>query len=213
MAPGPVTRPAPALPETRSDPVTEEEFEARVIEDPAFADLLFAKFLDEADPVRMSFLQNVIASNPKLRNDARWQERFMTVAESDARRERRIAALLFLEQAEAISSVRDRMFALAEAGEIREHALVALKGLPDRRLPDARLAALARRIADEEPALRGLALRIEDDPAHAARYLSDPDREVRAQAAQVAGREALERARAAEEDAEVRSIIERRLGS
>jgi hypothetical protein len=191
----------------------EEEWEARVVEDPAFAERLFDAFLAEPDPMKMSFLQNVLASHARLRNDARWQARFMAVAEADARRERRIAALVFLQQAETIRAVDDRMLALAEGGgELRRYALVALRGLPERRLEDGRLKALCGRVAaaDPDPELRGLAMRIEGSPEGAARALSDPDRIVRMHAAHVAGREALERALALEADPEVRALLEAR---
>ncbi len=195
----------------------EEEFEARVIEDPAFAERLFEAFLAETDPQKMSFLQNVIASHPPLRNSEEWQGRFMTVAEGDPRRERRAAAMTFLQQAETIRPVHDRMLALAETDrELMPHALVALKGLPDRRLPDSRLAELAGRIADREtdPDLRGLAIRIEADPERAARALADPERVVRMHAAHVAtSRPALEKAFLEEEDDEVRAVFEARLAT
>lgn len=195
----------------------EEELEARVVEDPGFAEKLFEAFLRETDPVRMSLLQNAIASDPRLRNDPPWQARFMKAAESDPRTERRAAALLFLQQAESIRTVHDRMLALAENDrELCAHALVALQGLPDRRLPDPRLAELAGRIADREadPNLRGLAVRIEGSPERAARALSDPDRIVRMHAAQVVtAREALEAALKVEEDAEARAVLELRLST
>jgi hypothetical protein len=193
----------------------EEEWEALVIEDPAFAERLFQAFLEEADPQKMSFLQNVLASHPPLRNSEEWQTRFMKVGESDPRMERRAAALTFLQQAETIRPVHDRMLALAEHDrELCAHALVALKGLPDRRLPDPRLAALAARIYEREsdPNLRGLAIRIEGNPERAARALADPDRTVRMHAAHVAtSREAVEAALRAEEDPEARQILELRL--
>src|SRR5262245_29833454 len=111
----------------------EEELEARVREDATFARELFDAFLSELDPMKMSFLQNAIASDPRLRNDPAWQDRFMKVAEADTMPERRKTALLFVQQAEAIATVRDRLYALAETGDARAHALVALKGLPGRR--------------------------------------------------------------------------------
>ena len=112
----------------------EEELEARLLEDRGFAEELFDAFRSETDPVRMSFLTNVMASDPPLRNTAAWQERFMKVAESDPVFERRAAALLFLQEAETIRPVADRMVALAENDrELCAHALAALKGLPDRR--------------------------------------------------------------------------------
>lgn len=215
--PEPADEPAPARPQIREWhdlEKLEEEWMARVIDDPAFRDALFAEFLAETDPMKMSFLQNVLASNPKLRNDPAWQDKFLTVAETDPSRERRITALLFVQQAEAIGSVRERMFALAETGDVRAYALVALAGLPDRRLRDDRLQQLAGRIAERDPELRGLALRIEGNPERAARFLSDPDREVRMQAAQVVdSREALEKAIAEEKDEEVRRGMEFRLAS
>ena len=195
----------------------EEELEARVIEDPEFADRLFEAFLAETDPRRMSFLQNVIASHPPLRNSDEWQGRFMKVAESDPRFERRAASMAFLQQAETIRAVHDRMLALAESDPaLSFHALVSLKGLPDRRLPDPRLVELAGRIAGREtdPELRGLAIRIEANPNRAARALGDSDRTVRMQAAQVvtsAG--ALEKALQAEKDDEVRQVFEFRLST
>ncbi len=193
----------------------EEELEARLSEDPACAEALFSVFKGETDPVKLSFLQNVIASNPLLRNSAEWQDRFVKVAEADPLLGRRAAALLFVQQAETIRPVRDRLFALAETpGEVRDLALVALKGLPGRRLPDARLLELAGRLAEGErdPLLRGLALRIEGNPQRAARFLADPDRTVRMQAALVAeARPALEAALKAEEDPEARELLERRL--
>jgi hypothetical protein len=193
----------------------EEEFEARVIEDPAFAEALFEAFLAETDPVRLSFLQNVLASHPPLRNDPAWQSRFMKVAESDARTERRVSACVFLQQAEAVRAVRERLHALAENDrELLPHALAALKGLPDRRPADPRLAELAGRIADRDPDpfLRGLALRIGGDPARAARALGDPDRTVRLQACRVAvSRADLEAALRRETDPEVTEMLELRL--
>jgi hypothetical protein len=192
----------------------EEELEARLREDRRFGEVLFDAFLLETDPMKMSFLLTALASDPRLRNDPAWQDRVMRVAEGDASLERRKTALLFVQEAEAIATVRDRMFALAESGEVREHALVALKGLPDRRLDDPRLRALAARIIETErdPETRGLAIRIEGNPERAARLLADPEREVRAQAAIVAtSREAIARALAAETDEEVRDVMERRL--
>ncbi len=192
----------------------EEELEARLREDRRFGEVLFDAFLLETDPMKMSFLLTVLASDPRLRNDPAWQDRVMKVAEGDASLERRKTSLLFVQEAEAISTVRDRMFALAESGEVRQHALVALKGLPDRRLDDPRLRALAARIIETErdPEMRGLAIRIEANPERAARLLTDAEREVRAQAAIVAtSREALAKALAAETDEEVRSVMERRL--
>jgi hypothetical protein len=107
------------------------------------------------------------------------------------------------------------MLALAENDrELSPHALAALKGLPESRRPDPRVAALAGRIADRDPdpILRGIALRIEEDPAHAARFLSDPDRTVRIQASRVAtSREALSAALRGESDAEVRDVLQFRL--
>lgn len=192
----------------------EEEFEARVLEDPAFAAQLFDAFLAERDPVRMSFLQNVIASNAHLRNSPEWQARFMGVAESDERRERRIAALLFLQQAEAIAPTKDRLFLLAATGgAIRVHALLALAGLPGRRAPDPRLVELAGTLAatESDPGLVGLALRIEGSPDRAGSMLAHADREVRMQAAQVVvSRDLLEAALRRESDAEVRDVIARR---
>lgn len=194
---------------------TEEVLEARLLEDRAFAEELFVAFRAETDPVRMSFLANVMASDPPLRNTAAWQERFMKVAESDPVFERRAAALLFLQEAETIRPVADRMLALAENDrELCAHALAALKGLPDRRAADPRVGALAGRIADREPdpTLRGIALRVEADPSHAARYLSDSDRTVRIQASRVAtSRAALSAALEAEQDPEVREMLQLRL--
>lgn len=193
----------------------EEELEARLLEDRAFAEELFDAFRAETDPVRMSFLANVMASDPPLRNTAAWQERFMKVAESDPVFERRAAALLFLQEAEAIRPVADRLLALAENDrELCAHALAALKGLPDRRAADPRVGTLAGRIADREPdpTLRGIALRVEADPSHAARYLSDSDRTVRIQASRVAtSRAALSAALGAEQDPEVREMLQLRL--
>lgn len=193
----------------------EEELEARLSEDPAYAEALFSVFKSETDPVKLSFLQNVVASNPLLRNSAEWQDRFVKVAEADPLPERRAAALLFVQQAETIRPVRDRLFALAETpGDVRDLALVALKGLPGRRLPDARLTELAAKMIEGErdPRLRGLALRIEGNPERAARFLADPDRTVRMQAALVAeSRPALEAALKAEEDPEAKELLERRL--
>lgn len=195
----------------------EEELEARLSEDPAFAETVFAAFLAERDPVKMSFLQNAIASNPHLRNSPEWQDRFLKVAEGDGARERRIGALLFVQQAETIRPVHDRMLALAERDpEVQAHALVALKGLPERRLPDPRLVELAGRLADSsrDPEIRGLAVRLEDNPERAARALSDPEAAVRAQAAQVVtSREALQKALAAEKDPDAKAVLERRLES
>jgi len=193
----------------------EEELEARLREDRRFGEVLFDAFLLETDPMKMSFLLSVLASDPRLRNDPAWQDRVMKVAEGDASLERRKTSLLFVQEAEAIATVRDRIFALAESGEVREHALVALKGLPGRRLDDPRLRALAARILETErdPEMRGLAIRIEGNPERAARLLADPEREVRAQAAIVAtSREALAKALARETDEEVRAVMERRLG-
>lgn len=195
----------------------EEELEARLVEDPAFAEEVFQAFLEEADPVKMSFLQNAIASNPHLRNSPEWQDRFLKVAEGGDLRERRIAALLFVQQAETIRAVHDRMLALAEReAQLQPHALVALKGLPDRRLADPRLAELAGRLAESssDPEIRGLAIRIEENPERAVRFLSDASPVVRAQAAQVAAsREALDRALQAEKDPDVKAVIERRLAA
>jgi truncated hemoglobin YjbI len=196
-------------------PRLEEEFEARLLEDPAFAKALFDAFLSETDPSKLSFLQNILAGDPRLRNSAEWQERFMNLAETDLLRERRITALLFIQQAETIRAVRDRLFTLAQTGgELRANALIALKGLPGHRMADADLSALAARIADApgDPHLRGLALRIEDNPAHAAPFLADPERLVRLQAVVVmTSPEPLEAALASETDPEVRELIEVRL--
>lgn len=193
----------------------EEELQARLLEDRAFAAVLFDAFRNEADPVMMSFLANVMASDPPVRNAAAWQDRFMAVAERDVSFERRAAAMLFLQQAETIRAVMDRMAALAENDrEMTAHVLAALKGLPESRRPDPRVAALAGRIADRDPdpVLRGIALRIEDDPAHAARFLSDGDRTVRMQAGRVAtSREALSSALKSESDPEVRDLLQFRL--
>jgi hypothetical protein len=193
----------------------EEELQARLLEDRAFAAVLFDAFRIEPDPVMMSFLANVLASDPPVRNAAVWQERFMDVAEHDISFERRAAAMLFLQQAETIRAVMDRMLSLAENDrELCAHALAALKGLPESRRPDPRVAALAGRIADRDPdpTLRGIALRVEDDPAHAARFLSDPDRTVRLQASRVStSREALSAALKGESDAEVRELLQFRL--
>lgn len=193
----------------------EEEFEARAVEDPAFALRLFDAFLSETDPVKMSFLQNVLAGHAPRRNDPEWQDRFVRVAERDPRFERRAAALLFVQQAETIRPVHDRLLALAESDrELVAHALVALKGLPDRRLPDPRLVALAGRLAEREtdPNVRGLAIRIEGNPRRAERALADPDRVVRMHACQVVtSRDALEAAVRAEADPEVRQVMEHHL--
>lgn len=193
----------------------EEELQARLLEDRAFAAVLFDAFRTEPDPVMMSFLANVMASDPPVRNAAAWQDRFMAVAKHDVSFERRAAAMLFLQQAETIRAVMDRMAALAENDrEMTAHALAALRGLPESRRPDPRVAALAGRIADREPdpVLRGIALRIEDDPAHAARFLSDGDRTVRMQAGRVAtSREALASALKSESDPEVRDLLQFRL--
>jgi len=190
----------------------EEEFEARVIEDPAFALQLFDVFLSETDPVKVSFLQNVLASHPPLRNDPEWLERFLKVAERDVRFDRRAAALLFIQQAETIRPVHDRLLALAEGDrELCAHALVALRGLPDRRLPDPRLVALAGRLAEREtnPDVRGLAIRIEGNPQRAEKALSDPERVVRMHACQVVtSRAALEAAIRTESDPEVKQVME-----
>ncbi len=194
---------------------SEEELAARLLEDRAFAEELFDAFRAETDPVRMSFLANVLASDPRVRNAAAWQERFMKVAEGDPSFERRAASLIFLQEAETIRPVADRMLALAENDrELCAHALAALKGLPDRRAADPRVGALAGRIADREPdpTLRGIALRVEADPSHAARYLSDSDRTVRIQASRVAtSRAALSAALEAEQDLEVREMLQLRL--
>lgn len=193
----------------------EQEWEARLIEDPGFAEELFAAFLEETDPMKMSFLQTVIASNPKLRNSPYWQDRFMTVAERDADPKRRITALLFVQQAESISSVRDRLYTLAETNrDLTQYVLVTLKGLPDRRSSDPRLAEFANRIFDTEadPELRGLALRISGDQQRAARAVRDPEKVVRTQAYQViTSRETLQQALASEVDPEARQLIEVRL--
>jgi hypothetical protein len=193
----------------------EADLEAQLLEDHGVADLLFDAFRRETDPVKMSFLANVLASDPPLRNAEAWQDRFLSLAERDPSFERRAAALLFLQQAETLRPVLDRMLSLAENDrELSPNTLAALKGLPEQRRPDPRVGALAGRIADREPdpVLRGIALRIEDDPAHATRFLSDPDRTVRMQASRVTtSREAVEAALRKESDAEVREMFQARL--
>lgn len=193
----------------------EEEWEARLAEDPAFAGELYAAFLEETDPAKLSFLSNLLASDPGLRNDPAWQDRFMTVAETDGLMDRRIPSLLFLQQAESVGTVRSRMFALIdEPGDIRFHALVSLKGLPDRRTDDPELAAAAARIAETgtDAELRGLALRIEQNPEHAARFLGDPEPQVRMQAAQeVNSLDLLQRSLEREMDSEAREVIGERI--
>lgn len=193
----------------------EEELEARLIEDRAFARVLFDAFRIESDPLRMSFLANVLASDPPIRNSPAWQNEFMQVAEHDVSFERRAAALLFLQQTETLRPVMDRLLTLAESDrELCPNALAALKGLPESRRPDPRVADLAGRIADRDPdpTLRGIALRIEENPVHAMRFLSDPDRTVRMQASRVAtSREALSAALRAESDEEVREMFQARL--
>ncbi len=193
----------------------EQEWELRLLQDPAFAGRLFEAFRDETDPMKMSFLQNILAGSPAIRNDPAWQDNFLAVAENGATAERGMPALLFLQQAERIDAVRDRLYALAErGGGLRANALITLKGMPDRRPPDPRLAETAGRIADTErdPRLRGLALRIEEHPAHAVRFLSDPEKEVRLQAAQVVTDvAAVERALATEQDPEAKSVLQGRI--
>lgn len=193
----------------------EQELEARLLEDRNFAAELFDAFRVESDPVRMSFLANLLAGDPPLRNSEAWQERFLAVAERDPSFERRAAALLFLQQAESIRAPRDRLLALAENDrELAPQTLAALRGLPERRRPDPRVPELAGRIADREtdPTLRGIALRIEDNPAHAVRFLSDPDRTVRMQASRVVTSvEAIGVALKAEQDPEVREMLQQRV--
>lgn len=215
-APAPIPpAPMPVLSGTAAIPALEREFEARLRAESGFEEAVYDAFKSQEDPMWMSFLQNRLAADPKRRNSPAWQDRFMGLVENDSRLERRKSALLFLQQAESIQAVRERLFRLAEnGGDLRRHALVTLKGLPGRRLPDPRLAALAARIADHDPdpELRGLALRIEDDSDHAAGLLSVPHHSVRLQACQVvSSRECLERALARETHPEVRRAIESRL--
>ena len=193
----------------------EEEWEARLMEDPKFADQLFEAFLVEPDPTKQSFLQNLLATQPHLRNSPAWQDRFMGLAENDPDTNRRAAALLFLQQAESVRAVRDRLVSLVEHGrDVRVEALITLDGLPERRGKDAQLVELAGRLAesDPDPVLRGVALRIENNPDRAVRALNDADKEVRMQACWVAtSREALQARLQAEKDPEVRDALEQRL--
>ncbi len=166
--PGTATLTAPPAPERppvrlHASPECEEELQARVIEDERVRTEIFDEFRAETDGERLDFLQNALASHPPLRNDPAWQERFMAVAEHDPLPERRAAALLFLQQAETVRAVHDRLLALAEhGGDLRKHALVALKGLPDRRAHDPALASLVARMLETErdPDLRALAARL-----------------------------------------------------
>ncbi len=193
----------------------EEEWEARLMEDPKFADQMFQAFLAEPDPTKQSFLQNLLATQPHLRNSPEWQDRFMGLAENDPDTNRRAAALLFLQQAESIRSVRDRLVSLVEHGrDIRVEALVTLDGLPERRGKDPQLVELAGRLAesDPDPVLRGVALRIENNPDRAVRALNDADKEVRMQACWVVtSREALQQRLQGEKDPEVRDALEQRI--
>jgi len=139
-----------------------KDFEARLRSEPAFADRVFETFRSTGDPVRMSFLQNLLAEDPRRRNSTSWQLCFVRVAEADGRPERRKAALLFLQQAESIGGIREKLFALAAEGQDRKQALAALKGLPGRRLADSGLRDLASRLSetDSDPDIRHVALRI-----------------------------------------------------
>ena len=194
----------------------QEKCQARLREDPGFSDELFGAFMSESDPMWMSCFQNVLAVDPRRRNSRSWQERFVNVAEFDPSLDRRKTALLFLQQAESIGPVRARLLGLAQGGDLRLHALVALKGLPGRRLPDVGVTTLAAHMADHDPdpAVRGVAIRVEGDPLHALRLLADPHSTVRAQASRVVTSPGLlEKALRVEADALVRSTMERRLDS
>ncbi|HXG61166.1 MAG TPA: hypothetical protein VNO22_07330 [Planctomycetota bacterium] len=140
----------------------EERLLARLREEPSFEDAVFQAFLQEPDPMWMSFLQNLLAADPRRRNAPAWQDRFARVAETESVAARRRAALLFLQQAETVGPVRDRLFALAEQSDLRGPALLALKGLPGRRPADPDLDRLAARRADvdPDPAVRALAARL-----------------------------------------------------
>lgn len=141
----------------------EERLLARLREDPAFEEAVFLAFLAEADPMWMAFLQNLLAADPRRRNAPAWQDRFARLAETEPVAARRRAALLFLQQAEAVGpSIRARLFAMAERSDLRGPALLALRGLPGRRPADPELGRLAARLAenDPDPSVRALGRRL-----------------------------------------------------
>jgi hypothetical protein len=144
----------------------EERLLARLREEPSFEEAVFQAFLQEPDPMWMSFLQNLLAADPRRRNAPAWQDRFARVAEAEPVAARRRAALLFLQQAETVGPVRDRLFTLAERSDLRGPALLALKGLPGRRPTDPDLDRLAARLAhvDPDPAVRALGARLARQP-------------------------------------------------
>lgn len=141
----------------------EERLLARLREEPSFEEAVFQAFITEADPMWMTFLQNLLAADPRRRNAPAWQDRFARIAEAEPVTSRRRAALLFLQQAEAISpALRTRLSMLAERSDLRGPALLALGGLPGRRPADPELVRLATHLAehDPDPAVRALAKRL-----------------------------------------------------